>query len=219
VAGEWIKVETTTFNKPEILRMAGALNLSRNLVFGNWICLWIWFDQHTSDGNAKGVTTNLLDSVLGVEGFCKAAHEVGWLEPYEGGVRLPKFSRHNGKTAKKRILTARRVAAYKKRHANDDSVTSALPREEKRRVKNKTAPPSGGSTIWDFGRALLIEQGLTATSSGALMGSWLREWTEADVSDALRSAAGKADVRSYVAAILKTKPKKGATAELKVAMP
>ena len=80
-------------------------------------------------------------------------------------------------------------------------------------LKNKTnppsAPPDGGSTVWDFGRSLLTEQGLSRQAAGALIGSWLRDWPEAEVADALRSAAGKADVRAYVAAILKSKPRKG----------
>jgi len=87
--------------------------------------------------------------------------------------------------------------------------------------KNKTTPPDGGSTVWDFGKSLLAEQGLSTKSAGALIGSWLREWPEAEVAEALRAAAGKADVRSYVAAVLKAKPKKssGGQAGLRVAMP
>jgi len=75
--------------------------------------------------------------------------------------------------------------------------------------QDELLPPVGGSTVWDLGKSLLAEQGLSTKSAGALIGSWLKDWTEADVADAIRSAAGKADVRSYVAAILKTKPKKG----------
>ena len=88
-------------------------------------------------------------------------------------------------------------------------------------AKNKTNPPDGGSTVWDFGKSLLAEQGLSTKSAGALIGSWLREWPEAEVAEALRAAAGKADVRSYVAAVLKAKPKKssGGPAGLRVAMP
>lgn len=82
--------------------------------------------------------------------------------------------------------------------------------EVKRSEEKQDSPAFGGSTVWDFGRSLLIEQGLSAQASGSLLGMWLREWTEADVAEALRLAAGKADVRSYVAAVLKAKPKKSA---------
>jgi uncharacterized protein YdaU (DUF1376 family) len=90
--------------------------------------------------------------------------------------------------------------------------------QNQNQIKNKPTPPDGGSTVWDFGKSLLAEQGLSTQSAGALIGSWLREWPEAEVADALRSAAGKADIRGYVAAILKTKPKKGAELERKVAL-
>lgn len=101
------------------------------------------------------------------------------------------------------------------------SDSSQRKRSEVKRSEEKLdrPPPNGGSSIWDFGRSLLIEQGLSAQSAGALMGSWLREWDEPTVADALRAAAGKADVRSYVAAILKNQQKKGVIAAPKVAMP
>jgi hypothetical protein len=86
--------------------------------------------------------------------------------------------------------------------------------------KNKTKAPPDGGNVWDLGKTLLHEQGLSLSAAGALIGSWLREWPEAEVSDAIRSAAGKADVRSYVGAILKTKARKGhrSSAPTKVAM-
>ena len=66
--------------------------------------------------------------------------KVGWLADKGGGLSLPNFDKHNGNTAKNRAQTARRVANHKaseKSNAkgNGASVTSALPREEKRRVK------------------------------------------------------------------------------------
>jgi hypothetical protein len=221
VAGDWIKVETCTAGKAEIIRLARILSMSHREALGAVVQFWSWADSNTVDGLVDGVALQDVDAVLSCPGLCAALEMVGWLQvdKEKERIRIPKFARHNGESAKKRALTNRRQAKWRNAVVDGDASTKASTREEKRRVKNKTAPPNGGSTIWDFGRALLIEQGLTATSAGALMGSWLREWSEAEVADALRSAAGKADVRSYVAAILKTKTKKGSTAELKVAMP
>jgi uncharacterized protein YdaU (DUF1376 family) len=70
-------------------------------------------------------------------------------------------------------------------------------------------PPNGGSTIWDFGKSLLCEQGLSMSAAGGLLGSWLKDWDEATVAEALRASAGKADIRGYASAILNAKPKKG----------
>jgi hypothetical protein len=65
--------------------------------------------------------------------------EVGWMVELDGTLSLPNFERHNGETAKKRALTAKRVAKHGKTNASSvsgsvsSSVSSALPREEKRR--------------------------------------------------------------------------------------
>src|SRR5690606_26191535 len=64
----------------------------------------------------------------------------GWLVQCGSNLSLPNFDRHNGKTAKNRALTAKRVAEFKSdgnAKGNARSVTSALPREEKRREENK----------------------------------------------------------------------------------
>src|SRR5690606_31903818 len=119
-----------------------------DLTVGKLLRVWRWFDQQTIDGNAPGVTSALLDRLLGVSGLCAAMESVGWLESYEGGVRLPNFGRHNGKTAKNRALTAKRVANHKTNADGNDkgnasSVTSALPREEKRREEVKINTLSG----------------------------------------------------------------------------
>jgi len=68
---------------------------------------------------------------------------VGWMIEESGSVGLPNFDRHNGKTAKTRAMTAKRVASHKaKSNASSvtSSVTSALPREEKRREENINTP-------------------------------------------------------------------------------
>jgi hypothetical protein len=60
----------------------------------------------------------------------------GWMADDGQSLTLPNFDRHNGKTAKTRAMTAKRVATHKaKSNASSvtSSVSSALPREEKRR--------------------------------------------------------------------------------------
>jgi hypothetical protein len=62
---------------------------------------------------------------------------VAWMIEAEGVISLPHFDRHNGKTAKNRLLTAKRVANHKASNgkSNARSVTGALPREEKEKNK------------------------------------------------------------------------------------
>lgn len=150
MAGDWIKVETTTPDKPEVIAMAEILGIDQDAVFGKLMRIWIWADAQTIDGNAGGngvsVTFAFLDRCTCVTGFGAALEKVGWLIRSEDGrLTFPNFSRHNGSTAKTRALTARRVALHKKGNAksNAESVTSAhpnaLPREEKRRDNKEIA--------------------------------------------------------------------------------
>jgi hypothetical protein len=148
VAGDWLKMEASTPEKEEVLAITSRLGWDdADLTVGKLFRLWRWFDQHTVNGNAARVTPALLDRIVGVTGFCDAVREVGWLQVDDSGITLPKFDRHNGKSAKSRALTAKRVAKHKAGgdEGNDDgnaaSVSGALPREEKREEK-KGSPPS-----------------------------------------------------------------------------
>lgn len=143
MAGDWLKVEASTPDKPEIWSVASVLNIDPDAAFGKLFRVWAWFDQHTEDGNAPTVTKMLLDRIVGVTGFCDAVISSGWMLEDEHGISLPNFDRHNGKTAKNRATTAKRVAKHKKSNAkgngnsneggNGEVTPPPLPREEKRR--------------------------------------------------------------------------------------
>jgi len=145
MAGDWLKIETATPDKPEVYQVAAALGIDPDAAFGKLFRAWIWFDQNTEDGNAPIVTKMIIDRVTGIPGFSDAMISIGWLIDEGETIHLPNFDRHNGKTAKKRAVTARRVSGHKekKRQGNAESnansndegnasnVTKALPREEK----------------------------------------------------------------------------------------
>lgn len=139
MAGEWLKFEKATLDKPEVLAVAAALGWDADMAIGKFVRMWSWFDTHTVDGDARGVTPALLDSILRVTGFVSEVQKVGWLEVHEWGIRLPKFDVHCGETAKKRALGAKRNATYRASNAKGDahSVTNASPREEKKRKEKK----------------------------------------------------------------------------------
>lgn len=149
MAGDWLKMETSTPEKAEVLAITARMGWDdSDLTVGKLFRLWRWFDQHTIDGNAVRVTPALLDRIVGVTGFCEAVQEVGWLAITDCGVMLPKFDRHNGATAKSRSLTAKRVQKHKLASndnangngvGNAGSVSAALPREER---EKSSKPPS-----------------------------------------------------------------------------
>lgn len=144
MAGDWMKIELELPDKPEVHAISSQLNLDPDAVVGKLIRVWQWFDKHTTDGNAFGVTYSLPDRITGVTGFGEAMMFVGWLEQNEKVLTMPKFDRHTSQSAKKRALTAKRV--QKKRNA--DVTLDALPREEKRR--DKYIPPIPPSLLSDF---------------------------------------------------------------------
>lgn len=128
----WMKMEASTPNKPEVLAITVRLGWDDpDLTVGKLFRVWNWFDQHTVDGVAQGVVPALLDRLVGVSGFMEAMQEVGWLVIDKERLRLPNFDRHNGSTAKKRALTAKRVASFKARKQGDELWPKALPLVEK----------------------------------------------------------------------------------------
>jgi len=139
MAGDWIKFETSTSDKPEVFIMAASLEIDPDAVVGKLLRVWKWFDEHTEKGNAPSVSKMLLDRVTGVNKFCDAMIGANWMNEENGQISLPNFDRHNGQTAKTRCLTAKRVAKSKlnsNAKSNAPSVSDPLPKEEKRRSKD-----------------------------------------------------------------------------------
>lgn len=156
MAGEWIKVEAETADKPELMRLARLLNLDRDTVLGKLVRLWSWFDRNSVDGHVDGVVDADVDALVRVDGFASALSSVGWLDfdNEQEWVSLPNFERHNGETAKKRVLKSKRQARWRQNNDAevddnvDDNVdgpasTSATTREEKSRYTPHN-PPQGG---------------------------------------------------------------------------
>jgi chorismate mutase len=142
MAGDWIKFELATPDKPEVWAIAASLSIDPDAVVGKLLRVWGWFDQQTENGNAPSVSKMLLDRLVGVTGFCKAVIDADWMHDDGVTLSLPHFDRHNGKTAKNRATTAKRVASFKNKTgksnatSNDEVTPAPLPKEEKRREEN-----------------------------------------------------------------------------------
>lgn len=145
MAGDWLKVELSLHEKPEVFTLAGKLGLDPDTVVGKLIRLWSWANQHVgADGNAS-VTVCNVDSIVGCADFAKSMLFVGWLVLDEGGtVSFPKWDRHNSQTAKQRALTRERVYTYRLRKSNDGGVTESLPEKRREDVRTPLPPASGG---------------------------------------------------------------------------
>ena len=132
MAGDWIEYEKCLPEKPEVVGIASMLELDRYSVVGRLLEIWAWFDSHTEDGNAVGVTKAFLDNKVGVTHFCDAMIRFGWLVDKSeecNALSVTDFEKHMGKSAKKRLKTAKRVKNHRKNteKCNAASVTKALP--------------------------------------------------------------------------------------------
>lgn len=129
MAGDWIKFEMATFEKPEVLEMSGALGISQEQVVGGLLRVWFWFDQNTINGHAACVTDvtllSHLNRAVGVSQFAEAMLSTGWLVQKGDEISMPNFDRHNGKSAKNRAL------AYNRKRAERDKKVSRSERDKR----------------------------------------------------------------------------------------
>lgn len=154
MAGDWIKMRGNLWDDPRVSKLCDLCDCGEAQVIGGLYWLWATADQHTEDGIMPGLSLRRIDQKTGVKGLGEALCEIGWIADHPDGVRIVKFEEHNGASAKKRCQTAKRVANHKSGNAQNDeeseqgnahSVTSALPREEKRREEKENPPtPQGG---------------------------------------------------------------------------
>lgn len=143
----WIKIDTTLFHKPEVVRISALLGTKKTETVGLLVQLWTLADGLTEDGFIQYYGRAEIDCLVEKKGFCKALEDVGWIELTADGVTLCKFEKHNGKSAKRRAETSKRVNAHRasrvtnvteealqvKRTNRDTGNEKVTPREEKRR--------------------------------------------------------------------------------------
>lgn len=147
MAGDWIKFEKATLDKPEVFEISGILGIDPDAVIGKLMRVWNWFDDQSRDGYAPVTLRAQLNRITGVTGFVEAMQRVGWMVCEEDRISIPNFDRHNGQTSKQRALSAKRMAKRRGKSYDDSvtpSVTKAQP-EKIREEKSNTPPnPHGG---------------------------------------------------------------------------
>jgi len=160
MAGDWIKIEIATLNKPEVMRMSRILKVDRDLIIGKLCRLWSWFDCNSVDGVVDGVVDGDVDDIVGLAGFIDALKAVHWCDFDNNTERvwLTNFDAHNGESAKKRALKNKRQARWREgktgvskgsdrpqNSVDGNASTKASTREEKRREDSNTLTLSGES--------------------------------------------------------------------------
>lgn len=108
MAGDWIKVEHATLDKPEVYQIAAILKTDPDAVLGKLLRFWCWADTQSRDGHALSVTLVTVDTVSRCPGLGEAMQKVGWIKGEDWNLSVPNFDRHNGKSAKSRGLAYNR---------------------------------------------------------------------------------------------------------------
>ena len=147
MAADWTPMRNDLRDDPAVVTISIALKMDPDMVVGKLLRVWAWAGEHTTTGRVAGTSLTHLDFVAGAEGFASAMKAARWLEcDDDGSIVFPRFTKRNGKAAKKRLIDARR--ASRKRATNVASNATKLgPTEQKRREKRNTplTPPQGGA--------------------------------------------------------------------------
>lgn len=136
MAGDWLKFEKATMDKPEVFEMAGILGIDPDAVVGKLLRVWAWFDEQSRDGYAPVTVRALLERHTGVAGFVAAMIAVGWAVDSNGRLNLPNYDRHNGDPAKSRALAKKRMSKLRSRDGGGVTDASPEKRREEKSIKN-----------------------------------------------------------------------------------
>jgi hypothetical protein len=151
MAGSWIKMRHDLIDAPEVRRIAKALGLDRDQVYGKLFRLWSWADRHGMNGVIDAEADDV-DEQVGHPGFAATLVSVGWLGT-EGGIVIPHWDRHNSDSAKQRALAAvrqeksrgneptRGMSRKERDKGADPCHAASVTRLEKTRLDNPPPPP------------------------------------------------------------------------------
>lgn len=118
MAGDWIKVEKVTPDKPEMRIIARVCGVSRAEAFLAWFRLWCHFDDMIENGFLEGFTIEDADEMGRLPKLGEALRQTGWVIFEDHGCTVNKWQKHNGASAKIRAEDARRKQESRERKAD-----------------------------------------------------------------------------------------------------
>lgn len=153
MAGDWIKMRNNLWDDPRVSACCDATEQSEATIIGGLYWLWSSADEHTVDGHLPGLSVAGIDRKTGIKGFGESLLACGWISDTSGGITICNFTEHNGSSAKKRCLHAKRVGSVRDARASSDDKNQVLcaseahkkrtpcaAREEKRREEEIQTP-------------------------------------------------------------------------------
>lgn len=151
MAGDWIKVEHATLEKPEVMRTGEMLGVGPYAAIGMFARYFVWLDKNMS-ADCPGVVHNVsakgLDEFMNVAGFAACLEAINWakFDAAAWTMTVTNATRHNGNSAKTRALDAKRKAETRRNSVPEMSglkPDKTWSREEKRREETNTTSRAG----------------------------------------------------------------------------
>ena len=163
MAGDWIPWDIGLETKPEVLWIADRLGIGNHETAARLMVLWSWASLNTENGDVHGVTFCALDRITGADGIAQAMSEcqpTHWLELFDWGVRFLNFDTHNSSSAKRRLLSARRMKMLRSMRNKSDALC---------------VTPS--SVISTLSNSLAVKGGAGGSEDGQLRKAIVAEWS------------------------------------------
>jgi len=124
----WIKIEVETPQKRQIRRLAAVCGVSVGDAFLAFFRLYSWLDEQTADGWLYADAEDV-DAVARLQGTAASLAASGWLIFYaDGKMQVANWCEHNGQSAKRRAMEARRQNECRERKRKNGLPTRPLPK-------------------------------------------------------------------------------------------
>jgi hypothetical protein len=107
-SGHWIKILKGTPNKPAMAEIRRWCECTKAEAFLAFFELYSYFDDVTADGFIPFFRKEDADERGGLSDLGNALEAIGWITFHPEGARVIDWEKHNGKSAKKRLLDSER---------------------------------------------------------------------------------------------------------------
>ena len=125
MAGHWIQGEKGLTKKPEVIRIARALNATPQHAAACCMLVWEWAEDSTETGSIPGIVPGDVSGIVGAPGVGEAMAAAGWIVETGDGITFPNWDRHNSEPSKRRAIAAHYMRAYR-RERKRNNLTNKL---------------------------------------------------------------------------------------------
>jgi len=115
MAGDWIAIDTNLPEKPEVGEIIDATGEPVEVVCYRMFLFWRWCGDQTADGVIpKCSLATVSRNCGGTPEYWEAVRAAGWLIVDGTGIRIPGWEERFAKTAKSRMLAAKRQGKFRR---------------------------------------------------------------------------------------------------------